>query len=245
MLPVYICEDDYEILCIQKEYIEKQILINGYDMKIVVCSRHPEEIIETATSSTQRGIYFLDIELKDEPMDGFGLGSKIRETDPRGFIIYITAFGELAFETFRYHLEAMDYIIKDDMEKMLDGIKQALETITKRMCMEKGGEQKKFFTFKAMDVIKHIPIDEIMFFETSGRTHRIELHALNDRLDFIGSMQELEEQLGEQFIRVHRGYLVNICHIGELDLKHKEIHMSNGEKCFFSRNAKKLLLSKI
>ena len=27
MLPVYICEDDYEILCIQKEYIEKQILI--------------------------------------------------------------------------------------------------------------------------------------------------------------------------------------------------------------------------
>ena len=35
MLPVYICEDDYEILCIQKEYIEKQILINGYDMKIV------------------------------------------------------------------------------------------------------------------------------------------------------------------------------------------------------------------
>lgn len=188
MLPVYICEDDYEILCIQKEYIEKQILINGYDMKIVVCSRHPEEIIETATSSTQRGIYFLDIELKDEPMDGFGLGSKIRETDPRGFIIYITAFGELAFETFRYHLEAMDYIIKDDMEKMLDGIKQALETITKRMCMEKGGEQ---------------------------------------------------------FIRVHRGYLVNLCHIGELDLKHKEIHMSNGEKCFFSRNAKKLLLSKI
>jgi len=55
-------------------------------------------------------------------------------------------------------------------------------------------------------------------------------------------MQELEEQLGEQFIRVHRGYLVNLCHIGELDLKHKEIHMSNGEKCFFSRNAKKLLL---
>ena len=46
---------------------------------------------------------------------------------------------------------------------MLDGIKQALETITKRMCMEKVGEQKKFFTFKAMDVIKHIPIDEIMF----------------------------------------------------------------------------------
>lgn len=119
MLPVYICEDDYEILCIQKEYIEKQILINGYDMKIVVCSRHPEEIIETAKNSTQRGIYFLDIELKSEPMDGFGLGSKIRETDPRGFIIYITAFGELAFETFRYHLEAMTILLKMIWKKCL------------------------------------------------------------------------------------------------------------------------------
>lgn len=244
MLPVYICEDDYEILCIQKEYIEKQILINGYDMKIAVCSRHPKEIIKSAMNSMQRGIYFLDVELKNEPMDGFGLGKIIRETDPRGFIIYVTAFEELAFETFRYHLEALDYIIKGDMEKMLNGIKQGLETVTRRMSMEKG-EQREFFTVKVLDVIKHIPVDEIMFFETSGRTHRIELHALNDRLDFIGSMQELEEQLGSQFIRVHRGYLVNSCQIGELDLKHKEIRMKNGEKCFFSRNARKLLLNRI
>ena len=244
MLPVYICEDDYEILCIQKEYIEKQILINGYDMKIAVCSRHPKEIIKSAMNFPQRGIYFLDVELKNEPMDGFGLGKIIRETDPRGFIIYVTAFEELAFATFRYHLEALDYIIKGDMEKMLNGIKQGLETVTRRMSMEKG-EQREFFTVKVLDVIKHIPVDEIMFFETSGRTHRIELHALNDRLDFIGSMQELEEQLGSQFIRVHRGYLVNSCQIGELDLKHKEIRMKNGEKCFFSRNARKLLLNRI
>lgn len=119
MLPVYICEDDYEILCIQKEYIEKQILINGYDMKIAVCSRYPKEIIKSAMNFPQRGIYFLDVELKNEPMDGFGLGKIIRETDPRGFIIYVTAFEELAFETFRYHLEALDYIIKGDMEKCL------------------------------------------------------------------------------------------------------------------------------
>lgn len=126
-------------------------------------------IIKSAMNFPQRGIYFLDVELKNEPMDGFGLGKIIRETDPRGFIIYVTAFEELAFETFRYHLEALDYIIKGDMEKMLNGIKQGLETVTRRMSMEKG-EQREFFTVKVLDVIKHIPVDEIMFFETSGRT---------------------------------------------------------------------------
>ena len=32
MLPVYICEDDASVLAVQKEYLEKQILVEGYDM---------------------------------------------------------------------------------------------------------------------------------------------------------------------------------------------------------------------
>ena len=84
-----------------------------------------------------------------------------------------------------------------------------------------------------------------MFFETSVRTHRIELHAKNDCIDFIGSMQELQEQFGERFLRVHRSYLVNVNKIQELDLKHREILMDNGEKCLFSKNMKGELLSKI
>ena len=98
---------------------------------------------------------------------------------------------------------------------------------------------------KVMDVVKHIPVDEIIFFETSGRTHRIELHGLHDRIDFIGSMQELEEKLGERFMRVHRAYLVNVDQIAELDLKGREIRMKNGEKCIFSRNMKGALLERI
>ena len=36
MLPVYICEDDEKIRAAQKEYLEKQILMEGYDMEIVL-----------------------------------------------------------------------------------------------------------------------------------------------------------------------------------------------------------------
>ena len=96
-----------------------------------------------------------------------------------------------------------------------------------------------------LDTVRHIPMDEIVFFETSGRTHRIELHALADRFDFIGSMQELEQRLGERFLRVHRAYLVNVGQIGELDLKHREIRMKNGETCLFSRGMKAEILGRI
>ena len=41
-----------------------------------------------------------------------------------------------------------------------------------RMCKEQG-EQKEYFTVKVLDIVRHVPVDEIMFFETSVRTHRI------------------------------------------------------------------------
>lgn len=67
MLPIYICEDDAKVRIAQKECLEKQILMEGYDMEIALFSGHPQEILEAVRSSPQRGIYFLDVELKDEP----------------------------------------------------------------------------------------------------------------------------------------------------------------------------------
>lgn len=244
MLPVYICEDDEKIRAAQKEFLRKLILIEGYDMEIVLCSGHPEEIIQAVKESPRRGIYFLDIELKGESLDGFELGREIRRLDSRGFLIYVTAFCDLAFETFRYHLEALDYIVKGNPKKMQEGIRRCLEVVTERMRKEKG-EEREFFSVKVMDVIKHIPVDEIVFFETAGRTHRIELHAENDRIDFIGSMQELEDKFKERFLRVHRAYLVNVEQIEQVDLKGREILMKNGESCLFSRNMKGTLLDRI
>ncbi len=244
MLPVYICEDDAVLRAAQRGFLERQILIEGLDMEVVLCSGHPEELLQAVEASSGLGIYFLDVELKGESMDGFSLGQEIRKLDSRGFIIYVTAFADLAFETFRYHLEALDYIVKGDTERMYAGIRHCLKVITERMC-EENKQERSFFSVKVMDVVKHIPVDEIMFFETAGRTHRIELHGKNDRIDFIGSIRELEKELGERFLRVHRAYLVNMAQIAQLDLKNREILMQNGERCLFSRKMKDLLLEKL
>ena len=138
MLSVYICEDEEEVRRIQRECLEKQIMIQGYDMEIALCSGRPGEILEAVEKNPGRGIYFLDVELKGEEMDGFALGREIRRLDPRGFIIYVTAYGNLAFETFRYHLEALDYIVKESMEKMEEGLGKSLSVITERMRAEQG-----------------------------------------------------------------------------------------------------------
>lgn len=121
MLPIYICEDEPQVRGVQRAYLEKQILIEGYDMEIVECTGQPEKILEKMSQNPGRGICFLDVELKGASMDGFALGQEIRKRDTRGFLIYVTAFQDLAFETFRYHLEVPDYICKQDAQEMHAG----------------------------------------------------------------------------------------------------------------------------
>ena len=58
MLPIYICEDDAMILAAQRAFLEKQIMMQGYDMQIALCSRHPREIIEAVAANPKRGSFF-------------------------------------------------------------------------------------------------------------------------------------------------------------------------------------------
>ena len=237
MVPIYLCDDEPGI----RREIEKEILISGYDMEIAAECAAPEDVLSSLQNNRRRGIYFLDVDLKNERYTGFTLGQAIRREDPRGFLIYVTAFRELAFETFRYQLEALDYIVKDDPEEMFAGIRRCLASVVERLQSEKE-DSRKYFTVKFMDTVRHIPIDDILFFETGAKSHRIILHGLKERLDFTGSIQELQQDLGQQFLRIHRAYLANVNQIKYLDVKERKVIFSNGEACWFSRKAKQELL---
>ena len=242
MLPVYICDDEEKMRKILSDEIARQILIGGHDMQTVLCTGDPEELLDMARQKQKRGIYFLDVDLKQKrsERDGFWVGREIRKFDPRGFIIYITSFRDLAFKTFQYHVDALDYIVKDDILKMLPAIRDCLRVIAKRMLEEMDAETSAapYFTVKMADSLRHIPLAEIICFETSPRTHRILLYTESERLDFIGKLSEIEEQAGNNFIRCHRAFLVNREKIRSVDLKNNEITMQNGQICLVSRSMK-------
>lgn len=242
MIPIYICDDEKNIRKAIRDELEKEILIHDYDMQVVCDKEKPEELLHCITGHGNRGIYFLDVDLKGASMNGFLLGQEIRKRDPRGFLIYVTAYDNLAFETFQYKLEALDYIVKNNPAEMFRGIRNSLQIVHERTTGEHG-PACEYFTVKFLDTVRHIPVDEIVFFETGHQTHRIVLHGLKERMDFVDSMQNLETQLGEKFIRVHRAYLINTEHIDHLDLKNRQIVMKNGEICLYSRRIKETLLS--
>ncbi|KAF1297894.1 hypothetical protein BAU15_08290 [Enterococcus sp. JM4C] len=236
MVPIYICEDDQRIREFVQQSIESYCMIQDYDFQVVLASAFPEEIIQQAKETKQRGIYFLDVDLK-QVLNGFDLGVRIREIDPRGFIVYITTHDELLQETFRHRLEVMDYIVKDDNAVIVQRIHECLDHIHGQN-NELTVSEEAYFKVKVFGRVTHIPIKEILFFETSSKKHVVSVHTEEEMMEFSGNLNEVAEQLPESFVRVHRSFIANLDKMKAFNAKDNEITFENGESCFVSRGMK-------
>ncbi len=240
MIGIYLCDDDDNVRCQIRTALEQKILVENYDMKILCSAAHAQGLLDAAENG-KRGIYFLDVDLKDEQWDGFRLGCELRRRDPHGILVYITGYGDLAWRTFQYHLEAFDYIVKGS-EPIGLSASQCLEEIHARLLAERQAPSETF-TLRTGDMIRHVPLNDILFFETAPAPHHVFLYTSNSRIDFLGSLNELDMQLGHRFIRTHRAYLVAADKIDTIDLKHNRL-WAGGHECMLSRAGKVKLRQK-
>ena len=106
--------------------------------------------------------------------------------------------------------------------------------------LEERRDPAETFTVRTGEMVRHIPLCDILFFETASVPHHVLLHTSNSRMDFLGSLGELEAQLGERFIRTHRSYLVAADKIEAVDYKHNKL-WAGGHECLLSRAGKSQL----
>ena len=236
MIPVYICDDEQSVRQKIAKILSEQIMILDQDLGPVCTLEDPQELLLQQKENGVPAVYFLDIDFPGKII-GLELAQKLRQYDPRGFIVFITGHGDLAFETFRLRLEALDYIVKGDTASMTVRIQKCLESIQERMQAQRPG-QGNYCTIKILDTVRHIPVDSILYFEAIGYRHTLQLHLDGELLEFNSSLDHFAEKLGEDFWRCHRSFLVNRSRIRAVHLKEQAVELDNGETCLLSRKAK-------
>ncbi|MCI8806817.1 MAG: response regulator transcription factor [Oscillospiraceae bacterium] len=241
MIQIYLCDDDESVLHQIKTALEWKIFMEDYDMEVALAAAGPQALLE-AVRDGSRSVYFLDVDLKDGTWDGFTLGRELRRRDPHGTLIYITSYGDLAWRTFQYHLEAFDYIVKEG-ERTGSAAARCLEAVHARLLCERR-DPAQVFSLRAGERTLHVPLDQILFFETAPKAHHVYLHTADSRLDFVGSLNELEAQLGGRFVRVHRAYLAAWDKLQAVDWKGSRVRVGDRE-CPLSRAGKAALRKKL
>lgn len=229
MLPIYICENDEAQLNFIKKTINNAIFIEDLDASVVCAALSPDILLAYLRTHAAPSLYFLDIELNDK-MNGFMLALEIRKYDPRGYIVFVSTYSELAHFAFKYKTEAMDYIPKGNPKELVSRIKECLfrtfdlytaplNTIQKTIALR---IDRRVITFK---------MDEIYCIETSGQAHKIRICRKNSQTELFYSLKQIVKQLDDNFYQCHKSCIVNLAHIRSIDKKSCTITLDNGKIC--------------
>ena len=195
----------------------------------------PCEVVEYASAgdclADHRGIdlLFLDIELNATGPDGMALARQIREGNPavQPVIIFVTGYERYVFDAF--DVGAFQYLLKPvDEEKFAQVFARAVEQI------EAGRVQPQLshaLTLQSAGTSRTVPLDNIYYIESSN--HKVVLCLKDGAFSCYAKIRDLEAELGDQFFRVHKGYLVNLAYVE--GYSKTELTLTNGEKLLISK----------
>jgi len=232
MLKIFICDDEPEYLAFIKKQVENYILMDSFAMEVVCADTSPGPILRHLEDSPgNAGLYFLDLHLNSN-INGINLAEAIRKYDPRGFIVFITS-DEKSFKlTFKYKVEAMDYIVKGDPElrqRIAECMSNAAEKLTAKSTVlqdnfvikisediKKAGGRAGL----AKDSIISIDKSKIRCFMTDPDIKHTDIvYTTDGRRQFTGSLKQVEAILDgdRRFNRCQNNLIVNMDKIVALD----------------------------
>lgn len=131
----------------------------------------------------------------------------VRELTSKPMIIFTTAFSEYAAVS--YELNAIDYLLKPINKDRFDqAITKANDYYLHLQSKEDSGQQ--FLFVRAEYSLVKIALSEILYFETMDDYIKIHLKDKKPILTLLSMKKMLERLPKNQFVRVHRSYIVPI-----------------------------------
>ena len=152
-------------------------------------------------------LFLLDIELLD--YSGLRLAGELRKMDKYKLtpIIFITALPSKELLAFK-EIHCYDYIVKPFKEET---VRDAVNTILKY-----GIKKEKYISFDLKDYMYRIKMDDIIYLEAVQR--KIEVVTTRERFQVSNyTLNGLQDELTDNFVRCHRGYIVNTLYISRID----------------------------
>ncbi len=177
-------------------------------------------------------LLLLDIELgggagSPGSMDGMALARRLRSLPPdrQPLIIFVTGYESYVYQAF--DVEAFQYLVKPvDEGRFADVFRRAAEKLS---VLEK--QRRRTLLVQYAGASRVIPLENIRYVESRG--HKLLLHLKEGTVEYYGKIGELEQELGGQFARIHKGYLVNLRHVEEY--ARGQVTLTGGEKLTISK----------
>ena len=176
---------------------------------------------ELLASEKRFDIVFLDIQM--EGMNGIEAARSLQEKQGDTVLVFITGIKDYVFDAF--DLYAFQYLLKPiDEDKFAEVLERAVREAKKK-------KEKKCLFIKARNLT--LDQSDILYIESRAKKLAIHTAGADKAIEIYAAMDELEGQLGEEFYRCHRAYIVNMAHITEYD--NESITLTNGDRVYLTK----------
>ncbi len=206
-MTIAICDDEKDV----RELLKHKVRTSCPDAELVLYQTGKELL----AARDQIDILFLDIQLPGK--DGMETAREFRERYRTTILIFVTALEEYVFEAF--DVEAFHYLVKPfSDEKFYNVLQKAVKQYREQDCLSQWKctkEKERSMIIKVGGVSSKVYIKDIIYAEVFNR--KVVLHTTKGEIEYYGKLSSLEEQLGQDFFRPHRSYLVHFKYVVKYD----------------------------
>ena len=217
---------------ITREFISEYVRRTEFLAGIKTCSNAIEAV--NILEKEDIDLLFLDIEMPE--MSGLELLKTLSNPVPT---ILITSRKDYALESYEYGV--IDYLVKPvDYGRFFKAVKKAHE-LQERATVPRLPED--FVFVKVNNQLIKIKLDDILFVEALA--DYVLIHTIDNQHIVLMTMKTISQRLPENFVRIHRSYIVNCNKIDSIEdssvlINKRHLTISNTYKNDFLNHLKML-----
>lgn len=202
-MQIAICDDEKEIRDILADKVKKQ-----YPEATLSFYTSGEELLR---AKVRPDILFLDIQMPGK--DGMQTARELRKSNEKTILIFVTAIEEYVFQAF--DVGAFHYLVKpftdEKFETVLQHAVKQHQKIKSLLQKKHMPQEEKYIMVKSKGIHTKVLWNDIIYAEVFNR--KIIIHATDRDIEYYGKLKDLEKQLGEDFFRPHRAYLIHFKYV--------------------------------
>jgi len=213
---IAICDDELSVLKAIAKITEASIISNDFDAEVTLATTN-QSLIFDGIKNHEIDVLFLDVNFDNDGVNGIEFALELRKYNKDFKLIFMTSHFEYAMLSFK--CKTFDYIMKP-----IDNSK--VTCVLKRLMAETCETELGLFKVNKDCMVR---TKDILFIERNKS--KATIYTKDCTYETCYSLNNLEQELPNNFIRTHRSYIVNKDQIAKISKESKAIYFENDVCC--------------
>lgn len=215
MYRIAICDDETQML--NRIYTKVKACLEEKDISAEYLCFHDARKLMERLGKGGIDLLFLDIDMPY--FNGMDIAGYILEKNMKTILVFVTSYDALVYQSFAY--KPFGFIRKTHLE-------DELPELAKRVQKELDGRKQELTVAKGQEITR-IKLKEIAYIEAEG--NYLNIFTLRDIIRVRETMTHIENELkNKDFIRCHKGYLVNAEFITKIKAAELEVQYNGASR---------------